>query len=171
MSILSVLAGLFGCAKAPDHTADDIASLSISCGHMNYYHTYSFTLAKSEEAWLLSAGCFTDEEHPRVEFENLPVTAEDADRLLAIVREQDLIDSLRRYKAPKLKWHLLDETTYYASIRFADGATVGGAVLISKEMESCFYRLAEKYGRTKSADKMMSAEITGDNKKEKLTYA
>lgn len=151
MSILSAIVGIFGCNKAPEHTADDIRSFSISCNHMDFSFSYFFDIKKSEDGWLFSAECFTDGKSQHTESENCPVTNEEVEELLNIIHEKDVIDSLRRYKEPKVKFHVLDETTYHSTIGFADGKSIGAATVVSgNEIESYFYRLAEKYADTKA---------------------
>ncbi|MGN1457522.1 MAG: hypothetical protein ACI4XP_06165 [Acutalibacteraceae bacterium] len=151
MAILSAIAGIFGCNKEPEYTVGDIQSFSISCNHMDFSFAYSFYIKKSEGGWLFSTECFTDGKSQHTEFENCPVTNEEVEELLTIIREKDVIDSLRRYKEPKLKFHALDETTYYSSVSFADGKSIGAATVVSgNEIESYFYRLAEKYADTKA---------------------
>lgn len=158
MALLSVLCSLFGCGKAPAYTADDIRSVSISCGHMDYSHSYSFYLRKDESGWLLDAEFATDTENPRVEYEECPVEEEDVKELLDIVVEQDLIERLWRCKKSKVKVQILDETTYYSSIGFTDGESLGAAILISKDMEARLYRLAGKYAGTVSETNKYSGD-------------
>lgn len=86
MSILSFICGLTGCKKTPDHTADDIRVVSVSCSHMDFCFGYSFSLTLSENGALLSAECFTDRESERVEIEDIPISKEDADGLIDIIR-------------------------------------------------------------------------------------
>ena len=121
MALLPLLASLPGCNKPPEHTVEDIRSVSVSCGHMDYSHSYSFYLRKTENGWLLDAEFATDTEHPRVGYEECPVTEGDVKKLLTIVQEQNLTEQLRRYKKPIIKVQVLDETTYYSSISFTDG--------------------------------------------------
>ena len=59
--------------------------------------------------------------------------------------EEQILNKLRRYRKPVHRFHVLDETTYYASISFSDGASVGAPELASKELEAFFYRCAGKY--------------------------
>ena len=58
------------------------------------------------------------------------------------------IEKRRRYKKPMCKVQVLDETTYYSSVLFADGAQMAAGTCVSGDLESCFYRLAEKYAPT-----------------------
>ena len=148
VALLSVLCGLLGCGKAPNYTVEDIRSVSISCGHMDYSHSYAFSLRKAESGWLLDADYAADTEHPHTEYEACPVAEEDVRELLHIVREQEVIEKLRQYKKPMCKVQVLDETTYYSSVLFADGAQMAAGTCVSGDLESCFYRLAEKYAPT-----------------------
>lgn len=148
VALLSALCGLFGCDKTPEYTVEDIRSVSISCGHMDYSHSYAFYLRKEENGWLLDAEFATDTEQSRVEYEACPVAQEDVRALLNIVQEQDVIGKLRRYKKPKIGVQVLDETTYYTSLLFADGESIGAASHVDSALESGFYRLAEKYADT-----------------------
>lgn len=151
-AILSVICCIFGCDRLPEYTVDDIRSISISCGHMDYSRSYSFYLRKDENRWLLDADFSRDTEQARVEYENCPVAEEDVKELLAMVQKQNVTEKLRRFKKPKIKVFVSDETSYYTSILFADGESFGAAALISQDMEAFFYRLAEKYAATASKD-------------------
>ena len=145
MALLSVFGGLFGCSKTPEYTTEDIQSVSVSCGHMDYSHSYAFYLRKSDGGWLLDADYATDTEQPHTAFEECSVTEEDAQELLAVVQEQDVIGKLRRYKKPKIKVQVADETTYYTSVLFTDGEQLGAATHISDGLVNGFYRLSGKY--------------------------
>lgn len=145
LALMSFLCGLFGCGKAPEYTADDIKSVSMSCGHMDFSHSYSFYLRKEGSAWLLDAEFASDTESLRTEYAECTVAQADAKELLDIIESQQLIEKLRRYRKPKSKIQVMDETTYYTSILFANGESLGAATLASQELEACFYRLAEKY--------------------------
>lgn len=160
MALLAALSGLFGCGKAPEYTMEDIRSVSVSCGHMDYSHSYSFYLRKSENDWLLDADYATDTEQSHSQFEACPVTEEDAKELLSIVQEQDVIGKLRRYKKPKIKVQVADETSYYTSLLFADGTQLGAAAHISDDLATGFYRLAGKYATTLSENKVTQINMT-----------
>ena len=158
-ALLSVLCGLFGCAKAPAYTLEDIRSVSVTCGHMDYSHSYSFYLRKAETGWLLDADYAVDTEQPRTTFEACPVTEADAEALLNVVSEQDVIGKLQRCKKPWLDVQVADETTYYTSLLFADGEQLGASAHISDGLVTGFYRLAEQYADT--APKTEDAESIG----------
>lgn len=145
MSILSFICGLTGCKKTPDYTADDIRVVSVSCSHMDFCFGYSFSLTLSENGALLSAECFTDWESERVEIEDIPISKEDADSLIDIIRDGDLISKLKAYKKPKRIFQAQDETVYNSYIEFSDGEHISASMLASSELTECFYGLAEKY--------------------------
>lgn len=145
MALLAALCGLFGCSKAPEYTTEDIRSVSVSCGHMDHSHSYSFYLRNADDGWLLDADYATDTEQPHTIFEACSVTEEDAKALLSTVQEQDVIGKLRRYKKPKIKVQVADETTYYTSVLFTDGEQLGAATHISDGLVNGFYRLSGKY--------------------------
>ena len=134
--------------REPEYPVDNIRSVSVSCGHMDFSCSYSFCLRKGENGWLLDAEFAPDTVQTRVEYEGCPVAEQDVQELLDIVREQRVTEKLRRYKKPKLKVFVLDETAYYTAILSADGARLGAAIFIGTEAEACFYRLAEKYSGT-----------------------
>lgn len=144
-ALLSALGGLFGCQKTPEYTVDDIRSVSVSCGHMDYSHSYSFYLRKSENNWLLDAEYAIDAEQPRIEYEERPVSEKDAKELLSVVQEQDVIGKLQRYKKPKLNVQVADETSYYTAVLLADGERLGAAAHVSDKLVTGFYNLAGKY--------------------------
>ena len=145
VALLPVLCGLLGCSKAPEYTAQDIRSVSLSCGHMDYSHSYSFYLRKSDGGWLLDAEYAVDSQQPRTEYEACPVSEEDARALLHIVQEQDVIDQLRRYRKKASRVQVMDETTYCTAVLLSDGEQLMAPKRISQDLETGFRRLAEKY--------------------------
>lgn len=155
-AILSVICCIFGCGKIPEYTVDDIRSVSISCGHMDYSHSYSFYIRKAENEWLFDADFALNTEESRVEFENCPVTNEDVKELLDIVRDREVIKKLYRSKKAKAKIKIADETNYYTSVLFSDGEQLGAPTRISQDIESYFYRLGEKYTDVMSETKHKS---------------
>lgn len=146
-ALLSVFGCLFGCGKAPEYPIEDILAVSVSCGHMDYSLSYSFYLRKAENGWLLDADYAADTEQPRRVFEECSVADEDAKELLTVVRKQDVTAKLRRYKKPRIKVQVADETAYYTSVLFTDGTQLGAAAHVSDGLVTAFYRLAEKQGQ------------------------
>lgn len=147
---MSKLAEWFGCCQKNRQTVKNIKSLSITCGSMNYSYTYSFSLFKSENNWVISAKCFADRESSEIEFENCRVTKREADELLNIISEKNLIWTIKHYKKPKFKYYAIDESTYYTSISFVDGKSIGAEIYAGKNLENFFYYLANKYSRVQT---------------------
>lgn len=155
-ALLPFVFSFFGTPEKTKYTADDIRSVSISCSHMDYSHSFAFYLRKEEDLWLLDADFAVDTENPHTAYEACPIAAEDARELLDIVTEQDIPEKLRRYKKPKMKVHVSDETLCYTSILFNDGEMLGAAKLVCEDLQSGFYRLAEKYSdrQTKTEEEL-----------------
>lgn len=145
MMILPVVCCIFGCDRAPEYTADDIRSVSISCGHMDYSHSYSFYIRKAENEWLFDADFALSTEVPHTEFENCPVETEDVKALLDMACDREAIKKLYRSKKTNTGIYVSDETAYYTSVLFSDGKQLGAPVRISQDIEAYFYRLGEKY--------------------------
>ena len=136
---------LFGCGRAPEYTVDAVCSVSVTCGHMDYSHSYAFYLRRAADGWLLDADFAPDAAQPHTAYEARPVSAADAQTVLDALQKEDGIGRLQRRKKPKIKVQVMDETTYYTVLGFADGESLGAAVRIDA-LETCFYRMAEKYG-------------------------
>lgn len=145
VAIFSVLCGLLGCKKLPEYTVADIKSVSVSCGHMDYSHSYAFYLRKEENRWLLDAEFAKDSESPRIQYEAHFISDADANEILKTVGEQNVIEKLASFKEPKLKVSVSDETVYYTMLGFRNGENLGAKTLASKELTACFCRIAEKY--------------------------
>ena len=117
--------------------------------------SYSFYFAKVDDEWQFSASCFVEnEDEDRLELENQPITEEEAQELLRIVREQDLIESIRKYRKPYWRKFIqvLDETTYSTMLRFADGTEYHAEKSVGPEIEAFCYRLADKYKEAGSTE-------------------
>ena len=152
-AILSVVLG--GCVGEKKHTAEELKIISTCCGHMSWTMSYSFTFAKVDDEWQFSAGCFVDmEDEERLELENQPITEEEAQELLRIIREQDLIKSIRKYRKPYWRnfIQVLDETTYSTMLRFADGTEYDAEKSVGPELQAFCYRLADKYKEAGSTE-------------------
>lgn len=148
LAVLSFLTGMLGCGKTPNCSENEIVSVSSTCGHMDYSCSYSFYAVKKGENWLFSASCAADTESPRTEFEDCPITFEDAQKLLRIIKAQNDMESLKSYKEPLLRVQVLDETTYYSLIAFSDGENISAPKKLSDDAIEYFYQLAKKYGGT-----------------------
>lgn len=144
--------------KQTNFSSDAVRSLSVSRGHMDYSFCYSFYLRKGETGWLLDADFALGAGQPHIEYEARPVTETDASELLKTAREQEIASRIRRYKKPKTKVFVSDETTHYTSLGFENGETLGAAVFSGKDLESLFFRLAEKYADASSQQSRRSPD-------------
>lgn len=142
--IAATLAGLFGCKSKPEYIADDIETLSISCGHMDLSQSYSFGISLKEGSWILYADCFATDGETPIKLETT-LKNEDAEKLLAEVEKSDFIATLQGYKKPVLKPKIADETVYSSLISFSDGNKLSAPILASRDIENSFYALAEEY--------------------------
>lgn len=147
MGLLAVMAGLFGCNKAPkpaQHTISEISAVSISCGHMDYSFHYYFWIHKEQGKWLFDAECFTHNKEEETVFENREVSGEAMDELFEILERRDSITYAENYIKPKgSPFVVLDGTTYGFCMTFSDGKQYVTCDC-QKELEEYFYRLAEQ---------------------------
>ena len=96
MSVFLVVSGLFGCGSSKKHTVDDIISFHTSYYGMTSNPVYAFALQRQEENWLFSASCcLKSREDYYTSFSSFPIPAEEAEKLLAILRAEGEIERLR----------------------------------------------------------------------------
>lgn len=143
--VMALLSFLFGCNKTTEYSIDDIRSVSISCGHMDNSFSYSFYLREKDDKWLLDAQFCIDSQSPQIEYENHHIEKEDVDELLNIIKEQEIIEKVQKYKEKKSNIIISDETIYCTSIQFKDGEMIMAKKQISQDLTNYFYSLAEKY--------------------------
>lgn len=146
MAIAAAMACLFGCKSESEYTADDIKSLSISCGQMDLSKSYSFGISQNDDTWILYADCFALDGETRINL-NVPIKTDEAKNLLSKAEESGFITSIHRYKKPLLKANIADEEMYSSLATFSDGNSISAPILASREIEIGFYSLAEKYGK------------------------
>lgn len=145
MAIAVTLASLFGCKSKPEYTVEDIELLSISCGQMDLTKSYSFGISLKDGSWILYADCFAEDGETKIKLET-PIKNEEAQKLLDEAEKSGFIASLQEYKKPIFKPRVDDEENYSSSVTLFDGNTISAPILASREIESGFYALAEKYG-------------------------
>lgn len=141
-----MLASLFGCKGTKEYTAKDIEAISISCGEMDLRSSYSFALSLKEDTWILYADCFSIDGETEINLKT-PIENEEAENLLALAEKSGFISSLRKYRKPLFKPSTADEAVYSSSITLSDGNTFSAPILSSRDVETNFYALAEKYGK------------------------
>ncbi len=146
MGLLAVLAGLFGCGKAPkpaQHQLSEISAVSIACSHMDHSFGYFFWVHREQDKWLFDAACFTHDHADETVFENREVSGKDMDTLFEILERNGSIAYAENYKKPRNPlFEVMDETTYSFCLTFSDG-NQHVTCDRQKELEEFFYRLAE----------------------------
>ena len=135
--------GLFGCGAKKKFTEADVCIISFSSSAMSYTDSYAYSLEKANNEWLFDANYSYDIENPRVEFEGKKVSSQDAEAILDIVKEQDLISQAQKYKPPKINAFLLDGGGYYLYFRMNDGTEIN-AEIYNDDLAAALRTLAEK---------------------------
>lgn len=145
VAALSLFCNFSGCKKEMEYAAGDIVSVSTSCGHMDYSHSYSFYIVKKGDKWLFSADCSENTRSDRIQLEDCPVTNKEAKKLISLVEVQKETETLKSYKEQKLRAFVLDETQYFSVICFSNGETLSAKRKMSDETVEFFCYLSKKY--------------------------
>lgn len=125
---------------------ETITKVTVGSTAMLLYYSYAFTLEKDENTWFFSFTADIDDGKGHMERTDLRVNEDDALEILAIVKEQQLVDRVNRYEEPEDDDTIvLDETTYNTSFEFADGSFVSAPINPGTELVEAFYSLAGKY--------------------------
>lgn len=164
MGILLLVSGLAGCAERKSRTEKDtgsadtnyeepegeiVNSVFIASSAMERTGCYSFSLDREKEAWFLSIHAVVDDDVRYTERDHLKIRDADAEQILAIVKEQELLDAVLQYKEPETDedMFVLDETTYDISLTLADGSHVYAPIDPGTELKEAFFQLAKRYRR------------------------
>ena len=146
--IMAILSLLFGCSGNKKYNAGDIIGASTS-----YYGTecdpvYAFSLQKHDENWLFSASCYVQSKEGRyTSFDSFPIPAKDAERFLEIIREEDEISRLSKYRSLSIL-HAADAPTNSSVMTFSDGNSIEKETAFCDKVLRYFYSLAEKHYKT-----------------------
>lgn len=156
MSILSLLLGLFGCGGNKKYTIDDIVLVHTGYYGMESNPVYSFAMRKEEDNWVLSASCRvgSNKDH-YTSFSSFPITDEDAQGFLQIIREDGEIERLFKYRNPIRIFHISDAPARSFGMTFSDGNSVEKEMRIGDRALDYLYALADRH--YKSAE---SVEVT-----------
>lgn len=101
MSAVFTVSALFGCGGSRKYTVDDIIAFHTSCYGMESNPVYAFALRKQDENWLFSASCrVKSREDCYTSFSSFPIPTEEAEKFLEIIREEDELGQLRKYRNP-----------------------------------------------------------------------
>lgn len=156
MSILSLLLGLFGCGGNKKYTIDDIVMVHTGYYGMESNPVYSFAMRKEEDNWVFSASCRvgSNKDH-YTSFSSFPITDEDAQGFLQIIREDGEIERLFKYRNPIRIFHISDAPARSFGMTFSDGNSVEKETRLGDRALDYLYALADRH--YKSAE---SVEVT-----------
>lgn len=156
MSILSLLLGLFGCGGNKKYTIDDIVLVHTGYCGMESNPVYSFAMRKEEDNWVFSASCRvgSNKDH-YTSFSSFPITDEDAQGFLQIIREDGEIERLFKYRNPIRIFHISDAPARSFGMTFSDGNSVEKETTLGDRALDYLYALADRH--YKSAE---SVEVT-----------
>ena len=156
MSILSLLLGLFGCGGNKKYTIDDIVLVHTGYYGMESNPVYSFAMRKEEDNWVFSASCRvgSNKDH-YTSFSSFPITDEDAQGFLQIIREDGEIERLFKYRNPTRYLRVSDAPARSFGMTFSDGNSVEKETRLGDRALDYLYALADRH--YKSAE---SVEVT-----------
>ena len=93
-ALLPIL-GLFGCGGGKRSTADDVVLINTAYYGTEMDPVYSFALKKEKDGWSFSADCLVGRQKEHyTSFGPFPITAEDAEGFLRIIREDSETERL-----------------------------------------------------------------------------
>ena len=156
VSILSLLLGLFGCGGNKKYTIDDIVLVHTGYYGMESNPVYSFAMRKEEDNWVFSASCRvgSNKDH-YTSFSSFPITDEDSQGFLQIIREDGEIERLFKYRNPIRIFHISDAPARSFGMTFSDGNSVEKETRLGDRALDYLYALADR--NYKSAE---SVEVT-----------
>ena len=156
VSILSLLLGLFGCGGNKKYTIDDIVLVHTGYYGMESTPVYSFAMRKEEDNWVFSASCRvgSNKDH-YTSFSSFPITDEDAQGFLQIIREDGEIERLFKYRNPIRIFHISDAPARSFGMTFSDGNSIEKKTKPGDRALDYLYALADRH--YKSAE---SVEVT-----------
>ena len=156
MSILSLLLGLFGYGGNKKYTIDDIVLVHTGYYGMESNPVYSFAMRKEEDNWVFSASCRvgSNKDH-YTSFSSFPITDEDAQGFLQIIREDGEIERLFKYRNPIRIFHISDAPARSFGMTFSDGNSIEKKTRLGDRALDYLYALADRH--YKSAE---SVEVT-----------
>lgn len=156
VSILSLLLGLFGYGGNKKYTIDDIVLVHTGYYGMESNPVYSFAMRKEEDNWVFSASCRvgSNKDH-YTSFSSFPITDEDAQGFLQIIREDGEIERLFKYRNPIRIFHISDAPARSFGMTFSDGNSIEKKTRLGDRALDYLYALADRH--YKSAE---SVEVT-----------
>lgn len=130
---------------AAEKLEPEICAVSVDCSCMDYSSSYSFIMQKEGYDWFLSYDAAIDDSGIHTEVQDQQIGEADAEEILRIVKEQQLITSVKEYEElPDEEVYALDETIYRTSFEFADGSSIDAPIDAGNELVQGFYQLAKR---------------------------
>ena len=161
MSAVFTVSALFGCGGSRKYTVDDIIAFHTSCYGMASNPVYAFVLRKQDENWLFSASCWVESrEDYYTSFSSFPIPTEEAEKFLEIIREEDEIRRLRKYRNPIRFFHIADEPMRSSGMTFTDGNSIEKETKLCDRAIDCLRDLADRY--YEAAEKAESESIKNE---------
>ena len=146
MSVVLTVSALFGCGGSGKYTVDDIISFHTSYYGMASNPVYAFVLRKQDENWLFSASCWVESrEDYYTSFSSFPIPTEEAEKFLEIIREEDEIRRLRKYRNPIRFFHIADEPMRSSRMTFTDGNSIEKETKLCDRAIDCLRDLADRH--------------------------
>ena len=126
----------------------EVESVCIYRSCMDYSSSYSYTLEKNENDWYFSFDAVIDSSGVHTEVEKQRIDEHNAEEILKIIKEQQLVAKVRQYEPPPDDGiSVLDETTYGISFDFPDGSSVHAPIDAGSELSDAFYSLAGRINK------------------------
>ena len=130
---------------AAEKLEPEICAVSVDCSCMDYSSSYSFTMKKEGYDWFLSYDAAIEDSGIHTEAQDQQIGEADAEEILRIVKEQQLITSAKEYEElSDEEVYALDETIYRISFEFADGSSIDAPIDAGNELVHGFYQLAKR---------------------------
>ena len=138
--------GLFGCGGSKNYTADDIVLINTVYYGTEMNPVYSFALKKEKDGWLFSADCLVGKQKDHyTSFGSFPITAEDAEGFLRIIREDGETERFCRYRNPIRIFNKSDAPARSSGMTFSDGNTIEKETMLGDRALNYLYALADRY--------------------------
>ena len=145
LALLPIL-GLSGCGGSVKYTSDDVVLINTAYYGTEMNPVYSFVLKKGENGWAFSADCLvgSQKEH-YASFSSFPITVEDMEEFLRIIREDDEIEKLYKYRDPIRFFHTSDTPARSSGMTFSDGYSIEKETTLGDRALNYLYTLADRY--------------------------
>ena len=138
-ALLLALLALSGCAGA--HCLDP-ERIFVGCTAENADSSYAFDLRKDAAGWRLTAAYTAAD---RIEFTGRPVSESDAQAVLALVKQLDLVQAVKAYTPLPNDWEVLDAPIYDVTLELPGGERVSAPMEPDPALTALLRRLAVQY--------------------------